>query len=51
VFCDYFSEGRFVEDQADIFVIAIKSSIGWGIIKANLFSTASLLAVHLTLDA
>jgi hypothetical protein len=37
-----------VEDRADIFVVAIEGSIEWGITEANLFSTASLLAVHLT---
>jgi hypothetical protein len=37
-----------MEDRADIFVIATEGSIKWGITKANLFSTPSLLAVHLT---
>jgi hypothetical protein len=47
VFCNYLSEERFVEDRAAIFVVAIEGSIDWGITKANLFSTPSLLAVHL----
>jgi hypothetical protein len=48
MFCNYLSEERFLEDRPDIFVVAIEGSIEWGITKANLFSTASLLAVHLT---
>jgi hypothetical protein len=49
VFGNYLSEERFVEDRAAIFVVAIEGSIEWGITKANLFSTPSLLAVHLTI--
>ena len=48
---NYLSEERFVEDRADIFEVAIEGSIEWGITKANLFSTPSLLAVHLTLPS
>jgi hypothetical protein len=50
VFCIYLSEERFAEDRAAIFVVAIEGSIEWGITKANLFSTLSLHAVHLTKD-